>query len=76
MDLPAPLRTALARYPLQLFFTVAAALALLTTIAFFAGLLPVTRSIRTFIRLVSLTLVLLLFAAFFWAGPVFRRLLE
>lgn len=66
---------ALARYPLQAIFTAATLLAFLVTVLFYAGLLPVTRSLETFARLVSLTLVLAVFAAVFWAGPLAERLL-
>lgn len=76
MAIQATLSRTAARYPLQVFFTVAALLALLVTALFYAGFVPITRSIRNFLRLLSLTLVLFAFAAVFWAGPVFERLLR
>jgi hypothetical protein len=75
MTLVASIRSLVARYPLQMFFTVATVAAILLTAAFYAGLLPITRSIRNLIRFVSLSLVLFLFAAAFWAPPLFERLL-
>lgn len=64
------------RYPLQVFFSVASVLTGGATLAFIVGAIPgVTYSERNLIRLVSLTLVLALFAIGFWAGPVFERYL-
>lgn len=62
------------RYPFQTGLSLLALLALVTTLLFWAGVLPVTRSLSTFAQLVSFTLFLLIAAVAAWAGPVVGRL--
>jgi hypothetical protein len=64
----------LRRYPFRTGLSLLGLSALALTLLFWAGVLPVTRSLSTFAQLVSFTLFIVVAAAAAWIGPVVGRL--
>ena len=68
------LATAVRSHPFRAGATAGALCALVVTLLFWAGALPVTRSLSTFARLVSLTLFLVAVAGATWLPVLAARL--